>query len=118
MVFAHDRPGVLNKISMLIRHKMYNVETLTVSATRQIGYSRITLTLYEDDDRKTRQVINQIEKMTSHSKTKKLSVISKNNQPKSSTYFPEIEDVLKANIRLKDVEERTPLLNNANLSEE
>lgn len=63
-VFVHDRPGVLNKISMLIRHKMYNVETLTVSATVQRGYSRITLTLYEDDDRKTRQVINQIEKMT------------------------------------------------------
>lgn len=63
-VFVHDRPGVLNKISMLIRHKMYNVETLTVSATVQRGYSRITLTLYEDDDRKTRQVISQIEKMT------------------------------------------------------
>ena len=63
-VFVHDKPGVLNKISMLIRHKMYNVETLTVSATVQRGYSRITLTLYEDDDRKTRQVISQIEKMT------------------------------------------------------
>jgi acetolactate synthase-1/3 small subunit len=64
MVFVKDRPGVLNKISMLIRRKMYNVETLTVSATRKAGYSRITLTLYEDNDDDTIQVIRQIEKMT------------------------------------------------------
>jgi acetolactate synthase I/III small subunit len=63
-VFVKNRPGVLNKISMLIRHKMYNVETLTVCAARQTGYSRITLTLYEDKDDKILQVIRQIEKMT------------------------------------------------------
>lgn len=63
-VFVHDRPGVLNKISMLIRHKMYNVETLTACTTRQPGYSRITMTLYEDSDDRTRQVIRQLEKMT------------------------------------------------------
>lgn len=63
-VFVKDRPGVLNKISMLIRHKMYNVETMTACTTRQPGYSRITLTLYENDDDKIQQVIRQIEKMT------------------------------------------------------
>ena len=63
-VFVKNRPGVLNKISMLIRHKMYNIETLTVCAARQPGYSRITLTLYEENDDKILQVIRQIEKMT------------------------------------------------------
>lgn len=62
-VFVKNRPGVLNKISMLIRHKMYNIETLTVCAARQPGYSRITLTLYEESDNKVLQVIRQIEKM-------------------------------------------------------
>ena len=64
MVFVHDRPGVLNKISMLVRHKMYNVETFTACASRQPGFSRLTLTLYEDNDDKTQQVIRQLEKMT------------------------------------------------------
>ena len=64
LIFTLDRPGVLNKIAMLIRRKMYNVETITACKTRQAGISRITLTLREDDDAKVLQVIRQIEKMT------------------------------------------------------
>jgi acetolactate synthase I/III small subunit len=43
---------------------MYNVETLTVCKTHQPGTSRMTLTLREDSDAKTQQVIKQIEKRT------------------------------------------------------
>ena len=50
LLFMLNRPGVLNKISMLIRRKMYNVDTLTVCATHRPGISRMTLTLREDDD--------------------------------------------------------------------
>ena len=42
LAFMLDRPGVLNKIAMLIRRKMYNVETLTVCKTNQPGTSRMT----------------------------------------------------------------------------
>ena len=59
-----NRPGVLNKISMLIRRKMYNVETITACATPKPGISRMTLTLYEDSDDKMAQVVRQIEKVT------------------------------------------------------
>lgn len=64
LAFMLDRPGVLNKVAMLIRHKMYNVETLTVCKTHQPGTSRMTITLREDSDDKMRQVIKQIEKST------------------------------------------------------
>ena len=64
LAFMLDRPGVLNKIAMLIRRKMYNVETLTVCKTNQPGTSRMTITLREDSDEKMRQVIKQIEKST------------------------------------------------------
>lgn len=64
LAFMLDRPGVLNKIAMLIRRKMYNVETLTVCKTNQPGISRMTITLREDSDGKMRQVIKQIEKST------------------------------------------------------
>ena len=64
LIFTLDRPGVLNKISMLIRRKMYNVDTLTVCKTLRPGISRMTLTLREDSDAKMVQVIRQVEKMT------------------------------------------------------
>ena len=64
LAFMLDRPGVLNKIAMLIRRKMYNVETLTVCKTNQPGTSRMTITLREDSDEKMHQVIKQIEKST------------------------------------------------------
>jgi acetolactate synthase I/III small subunit len=64
LIFMLNRSGVLNKISMLIRRKMYNVETITACTTSQTGISRMTLTLREDSDRNMRQVVKQIEKMT------------------------------------------------------
>jgi acetolactate synthase-1/3 small subunit len=64
LAFMQDRPGVLNKIAMLIRRKMYNVETLTVCKTDRPGTSRMTITLREDSDAKVRQVLKQIEKIT------------------------------------------------------
>jgi acetolactate synthase-1/3 small subunit len=64
LIFTLNRPGVLNKITMLIRRKMYNVETITACKTSQTGISRLTLTLREDDDAKVLQVLRQMEKMT------------------------------------------------------
>jgi len=64
LIFMLNRSGALNKISMLIRRKMYNVETITACTTPQTGISRMTLTLREDSDHNMRQVVKQIEKMT------------------------------------------------------
>ena len=64
LAFTLDHPGVLNKISMLIRKKMYNVDTLTVCRSRIPGVSRMTITLREDDVAKVTQIIKQLEKFT------------------------------------------------------
>lgn len=64
LAFMLDRPGVLNKVSMLIRKKMYNVDTLTVCSSRVAGISRMTITLQEDDEAKVTQIIKQLEKFT------------------------------------------------------
>ena len=64
LIFVLNRSGVLNKIAMLIRRKMRNVDTITACATQQPGISRMTITLREDSDDKTLQVIKQIEKLT------------------------------------------------------
>lgn len=64
LAFMLDRPGVLSKVSMLIRKKMYNVDTLTVCSSRVEGISRMTITLREDNIAKVTQVIKQLEKFT------------------------------------------------------
>ena len=64
LIFTLDRSGVLNKIAMLIRRKMRNVDTITACATQQPGISRMTITLREDSDDKILQVSKQIEKLT------------------------------------------------------
>lgn len=64
LAFMLDRPGVLNKVSMLIRKKMYNVDTLTVCSSRVPGISRMTITLRENDQAKVHQIIKQLQKFT------------------------------------------------------
>jgi len=74
LIFMLNRSGALNKISMLIRRKMYNVETITACTTRKPGISRMTLTLREDSDHNMRQVVKQIEKMTEVISAKELDI--------------------------------------------
>jgi acetolactate synthase-1/3 small subunit len=74
LAFMLNRPGVLNKISSLIRRKMYNVETITACPTLQPGITRMTLTLREDSDEKMIQVIRQIEKVTEIVSAKELDI--------------------------------------------
>jgi acetolactate synthase-1/3 small subunit len=74
LAFMQNRPGVLNKIAMLVRRKMYNVETITACTTPQPGISRMTLTLYEDSDDKMAQVVRQVEKVTEVISAKELDI--------------------------------------------
>jgi acetolactate synthase-1/3 small subunit len=74
LIFTLNRSGVLNKIASLIRRKMRNVDTITACATQQPGISRMTITLREDSDDKTLQVIKQIEKITEVISAKELNV--------------------------------------------
>lgn len=75
LVFMLNRPGVLNKISLLIRRKMYNVETITACPTLLPGVTRMTLTLREDSDVKMIQVIRQLEKLTEIVSAKELDMV-------------------------------------------
>ena len=74
LAFMLDRSGVLNKVSMLIRRKMINVDTITACATQQPGISRMTLTLREDSDDKTLQLVKQMEKLTEVISAKELDI--------------------------------------------
>ena len=85
LAFMLDRPGVLNKVSMQIRKKMYNVDTLTVCSSRVEGISRMTITLREDDQAKVFQIIRQLEKFT--------EVISAKELDTGHSYWREVANV-------------------------
>ena len=44
-----NKPGVLNRVSSLMRARNFNIDSLAVSHTDQEGLSRMTITLHGDD---------------------------------------------------------------------
>ena len=44
-----DKPGVLNRVASLMRARNFNIDSLAVSRTDQVGLSRMTITLRGDD---------------------------------------------------------------------
>jgi acetolactate synthase-1/3 small subunit len=50
IAYVEDRPGVLNRMTSLLRRRNYNIVSLTVGRTEQEGVSRMTIVLEADDD--------------------------------------------------------------------
>src|SRR6187551_3819061 len=44
-----DKPGVLNRVSSLMRARNFNIDSLAVSRTDREGFSRMTISLRGDD---------------------------------------------------------------------
>ena len=49
IVIVLNKPGVLNRVSSLMRARNFNIDSLAVSRTDQEGLSRMTLSLHGDD---------------------------------------------------------------------
>jgi acetolactate synthase I/III small subunit len=49
VVIVLDKPGVLNRVSSLMRARNFNIESLAVSHTDRAEISRMTITLHGDD---------------------------------------------------------------------
>ena len=49
VVIVNNKPGVLNRVSSLMRSRNFNIESLTVGHTERPEISRMTLTLRGDD---------------------------------------------------------------------
>jgi acetolactate synthase-1/3 small subunit len=49
IAIVNNKPGVLNRVSSLMRARNFNIDTLAVSHTDQADVSRMTITLHGDD---------------------------------------------------------------------
>lgn len=58
-----NRPGVLNKVAMIVRRKMFNIHSLTVSPTRNKGVSAMTTVFRSDSSDQAGQVLKQLGKI-------------------------------------------------------
>ncbi len=61
-VTVENRPGVLTRVTTLIRRRGYNIESLTVGTTEDLGISRMTIVV-EGDDTVIEQVSKQLYKL-------------------------------------------------------
>jgi len=49
VALVEDKPGVLNRVSSLMRARNFNIDSLAVSHTDREDVSRMTITLHGDD---------------------------------------------------------------------
>ena len=59
---VENKPGVLTRVASLCRRRRYNIESLTVSATKNPEISQITFVFFEEEER-IQKIINQIDKL-------------------------------------------------------
>ncbi len=70
--WMRDRPGVLHRVSGLLRRRNFNIESLQVSHSETPGISRMTF-LLDGDDRVLDQVMSQLIKLVDVTEVENLS---------------------------------------------
>ncbi len=61
VVMVENKPGVLNRVTSLLRRRNFNIDSLTVAKTTDNNFSRMTIAMEEKDD--AEQIIKQLHKL-------------------------------------------------------
>jgi acetolactate synthase-1/3 small subunit len=80
-VLVENQPGVLARVSGLIRRRGFNIDSLAVGPTEDPALSRITLVV-DGDEAQTQQVMRQLEKL--------IEVLAVNELPSSGSVAREL----------------------------
>ena len=62
VALVEDRPGVLTRVASMFRRRGYNIASLAVGKSEQLGLSRMTVVVNGDEDTVT-QVTKQLDKL-------------------------------------------------------
>lgn len=57
-----NQSGVLNRVTGLLMKRQFNIESITVGHTEQPNFSKMTLVVNVDEERKSEQLIKQLSK--------------------------------------------------------
>lgn len=71
VALVEDKPGVLYRVTSLIRRRNFNIDTITVGTTDVEGVSKITMTM-AGDERMVEQLVKQLAKLIDVVKISKL----------------------------------------------
>lgn len=63
IVYVQDEPGVLNRVSSMIRKRNFNIDSLVAGRTDKSGITRMTIVLNEPDRTKQKIVVNNLIKL-------------------------------------------------------
>ena len=63
IVFVQDEPGVLNRVSSMIRKRNFNIISLVAGRTEKTGITRMTIVLNEPDKTKQKIIVNNLKKL-------------------------------------------------------
>jgi acetolactate synthase-1/3 small subunit len=107
VALAEDKPGVLNRVSSLLRRRNFNIESIAVGHTEQPNLSRMTI-IVEGDDAKVEQVRKQLDKVVDVVKivditsdeivARELALVKVKATPSTRSEIIQIVDIFRANI--------------------
>ena len=104
---VEDRPGVLNRVSSLLRRRNFNIESIAVGRTESAGLSRMII-IVEGDDAKVEQVRKQLDKVVDVVKivditelnpvARELALVKVKATASTRSEIIQIVDIFRANI--------------------
>ncbi|MCQ2407096.1 MAG: acetolactate synthase small subunit [Oscillospiraceae bacterium] len=106
-ILVEDQPGILTRVSSMFNRRGFNIDSLTVSATEDKGFSRITISLTGDESVRT-QIVRQLRKLYNVKEVKvmereksvyrELALIKLRNSPSTRQEILSAVDIFRSKI--------------------
>lgn len=107
VAMVEDKPGVLNRVSSLLRRRSFNIDSIAVGHTEMSNLSRMTIVV-QGDDSKVEQARKQLDKIievvkivditSSESVSRELALIKVKATASTRSEIIQIVDIFRANI--------------------
>ncbi len=107
VAMVEDKPGVLNRVSSLLRRRSFNIDSIAVGHTEMPNLSRMTIVV-QGDDSKVEQARKQLDKIievvkivditSSESVSRELALIKVKATASTRSEIIQIVDIFRANI--------------------
>ena len=107
VAIVRDRPGVLNRVTSVIRRRGFNISSLSVGKSEMPGLSRITFVVQGDEDiaiqvtkqlRKLMDVVRIADISYESNVSREMALIKVKASPETRGEIMQIVDIFRANI--------------------